>query len=78
MKNKRALKTATVNHSTENRRVRIELRRDGDEFLDKFSWVTTTGKFDTCVSGKTLELAVIAAHDSWGMDCWDLRIKGDK
>jgi len=77
MKNKRALKTATVNHSTENRRVRIELRQYGDEFSDKFSWVTTTGKFDTEVSGKTLELAVAAAHDAWGMDCWDLRIKGE-
>jgi|GEM_PF-2747446 len=73
MKTKRVLKTASINHSTENRRVRIELRQDGDEYI----WVTTAGKADTGVSGKTIELAVIAAHDSWGMDCWDLRIKGE-
>jgi len=77
MKNKQVFRTASINHSTENRRVRLELRQDGDEFLDKFSWVTTTGKFDTEVSGKTLELAVIAAHDAWGMDCWELRIEGE-
>jgi len=73
MKNKRALKTASINHSTENRRVRIELRQYGDEFV----WVVASGKADTGVGGKTLELAVAAAHDAWGMDCWDLRIKGE-
>jgi len=73
MKNKQVFRTASINHSTENRRVRLELRQDGDEF----SWVLATGKADTGVSGKTLELAVVAAHAAWGMDCWDLRIKGE-
>jgi len=73
MKNKQVFRTASINHSSENRRVRIELRQDGDEYI----WVITAGKADTGVSAKTLELAVAAAHDSWGMDCWDLRIKGE-
>jgi len=72
MKNKRALKTASINHSSENRRVRIELRQDGDEFR----WVVAPGKADTGVGGKTLKLALVAAHDAWRMDCWNLHIKG--
>jgi len=73
MKNKQIFRTATINHSTdEGERIRLELHRDGDIF----SWITESGE-DTGVNAETIAKAMELLRDSRGMDCWDLRIKGE-
>ena len=73
MKTKRPLKTASINHHSENRRIRLELHKHGDKYV----WVTTAGKYELRSSGKTIERAVDALRHYFAWYRWNLRIKGE-
>lgn len=66
-KNRSILK-ATINHSTQKRRVTIRLLRNPD---DSLGWFGPDGSCDiTCPSVAEAKEAAIA---SWGSEAWDLR-----
>jgi len=77
MKTKRPLKTASINHYSEQRRIRLELHKHGDKYI----WVTTAGKSEISTGGKTVELAVAALRNAFEYTFqpyrWNLRIKGE-
>ena len=66
---KKAIRTITINHSTEKARVKINLiKKDGE-----YRWVSADG--DCEVSGKSVGEACNAARRAWAGGGWDLKGK---